>query len=188
MNTIRKSMPQETRDKISAAMKGRSPTRKCIEAARLLKIGVPRTLECRIKISASKKGMRVSPRTEFKKGMIPWNFGKKGFGAREKNGNWKGGIRYDIGGYIIILDPTNVMSGKSGYVLEHRLVVSNILGRPLDKKEDVHHINKIKDDNRPENLMAFVSRSVHVKFERWGITKPKNIIFDGRKYALPKVS
>jgi hypothetical protein len=42
--------------------------------------------------------------------------------------------------------------GKTKYVFEHIIVMEEILGRHLFPDENVHHINGVRDDNRPENL------------------------------------
>lgn len=50
---------------------------------------------------------------------------------------------------------------KNGYILEHRLIMENYLGRKLTKNEVVHHINGNQRDNRIENLLIFKNRSEH---------------------------
>lgn len=102
-------------------------------------LGRKRSEETRKRISEAKKKYRKRADYEF--------------GGHEK-------MRDD--GYITVFVPDHPMATKDGFVLKHRLVMAQHLGRPLEKGEDVHHINGIRSDNRIENLQL-LTRSEHAK-------------------------
>jgi len=72
-------------------------------------------------------------------------------------GYWKGGKYQDhASGYIYSYNPEHPFHNKKGYILEHRLVMEKFIGRYLKSNEIVHHRNKIKNDNRVENLEIII--------------------------------
>lgn len=58
----------------------------------------------------------------------------------------------DARGYVRIFKPDHPNAQANGYIMEHRHVMAEALGRPLQPTEVVHHKNGVKADNRLENL------------------------------------
>lgn len=52
------------------------------------------------------------------------------------------------------------MANKGGYALEHRIIMSEHLGRPLQKNEFVYHKNGNRADNRIENLKVVSAKDL----------------------------
>lgn len=92
-----------------------------------------------------------------------------GIGATKKN-NY---------GYVLEYFPYHPTSRASdGWVMQHRRVMSDYLGRPLESHENVHHKNGVRDDNRLENLELWVVRQPYgqrvedlLEYADWIISK-----------------
>lgn len=81
-----------------------------------------------------------------------------------KNGRWKGGKRIDKDGYVLVLKKDHPFADYHGYVREHRLEMEKYLGRYLKPEENVHHVDKNKQNNKIDNLKLYASTSEHQKY------------------------
>lgn len=64
------------------------------------------------------------------------------------------------GDYNYALVSKHPNATKNGYVLEHRIVVENVLGRLLKPDEIVHHKDGNRKNNHPDNLEV-MNRNSH---------------------------
>lgn len=86
------------------------------------------------------------------------------------------------GGYVRIYSPDSLMADRRGYVLEHREIAAQKLGRPLTSEEVVHHIDGVKTNNSPDNLLV-TTQSAHARIHAGGdqLSAPNGYIGINRK-------
>ena len=95
-----------------------------------------------------------------------------------EHSQWKGGRSIDAKGYIklninLIEPKFQCMCDSSGWVLEHRYLVAKHLGRPLTRKDLVHHIDHNHTNNSIENL-ELTTRGEHMRLhESWKTMRPE---------------
>lgn len=151
----------------------RSPNvcRDCGVEFRALRSDTPRCAECKIPRDKDKFkryeakqdwhcidcGTRVTRRSKRCK---TCGNREKGLHVRGPNNHlWKGG-RTKTRGYIYIRVKPPGFKGHP-YRAEHRVVWEQTHGKPIPKGWVVHHLNGVKDDNRPENLAAMPRHEHH---------------------------
>ena len=100
-------------------------------------------------------------------------YGKRG----EQCPRWKGGKKVRKNGYTLVVAPpdhpypSDSSMGSIRYILEHRLVMEQHLGRYLLPTEVVHHIDGNPRNNDISNLRLYASQAEHIAQEH---TNEKN--------------
>lgn len=98
------------------------------------------------------------------------------------NNNWKGGV-YVAGGYAKVKVKEHPAKDKRGYVLLHRLVMEDYLGRYLKDDEFIHHKDGDKLNNDLSNLELvypekhakehYIDRNIDKKTGQFVCSEPK---------------
>jgi len=71
-----------------------------------------------------------------------------------------------VHGVPCTFDPQNPMADNRGYVRQDRLVMSQIIGRMLEKQEITHHIDENPHNNKRDNLILFPNMDEHTRHHR----------------------
>jgi len=88
--------------------------------------------------------------------------------AGENNPAWKGGVVVDSDGYVLVHMPEHPHCTIHGKVRKHRVVMEELLGRLLLPGEVVHHKDKNKLNNSPDNLVLYRNNGRHLAEELAG--------------------
>jgi hypothetical protein len=88
------------------------------------------------------------------------------------NPSWKGGVTYRNrkGNYVSVKyvrcpPELATMARADGYVMEHRLVMADWIGRPLTRTECVHHKDRAPLNNPRSNLELWPDNRSHKSAE-----------------------
>lgn len=101
----------------------------------------------------------IAPQSDRRRGWVkgqPKRFINGHNSRMEGNANWNSGRRIGRQGYVRIALAPHV------WAYEHRIVIEAKLGRSLRDGEEVHHIDRDRLNNDPENLLV-VTRAQHMR-------------------------
>jgi hypothetical protein len=105
----------------------------------------------------------------FGKGLIGKANGMYGKRGKETP-SWRGGRKIRKDGYVLVLAPKEhphtLSAGKKSstkYILEHRLIMEQYLGRYLETSEIVHHKDHNPSNNTIDNLELVLDQSEHIR-------------------------
>lgn len=112
-----------------------------------------------------------------------------------KSANWKGGVGLSYSGYLRFSskwDENGEKRDKRGEYV-HKIIYGDYIGRKLEKREQLHHIDMNKINNNISNLFYCENKSVHhivhAQMEEVGLyVFGKKIWFDkvAKEYVLDK--
>lgn len=97
----------------------------------------------------------------FKKWQIPARSVREGVELAYKQGRRERKGKYESNGYIYIYQPNHHRANKAGWVCEHIFIWENAHSKILPEGWLIHHLNGIKHDNCPLNLLAMPKQNHH---------------------------
>lgn len=111
------------------------------------------------------------PRSKLCKTCYSKKLSKELLGNLAENSlRWKGGETLHGEGYVLVRNTNHPHSNQAGYVPRARLVLEKKLGRFLLEGYEPHHLNGIRQDDRPENLIEISKsehQSLHMNLRKW---------------------
>lgn len=79
---------------------------------------------------------------------------------------------FNNNGYVAYYIPEHHCASSVGMVYEHMIVAEKMLGRELKNGEVVHHKDRNKKNNSPDNLMVFKTNTDHSAYHAGCDIKP----------------
>lgn len=92
-----------------------------------------------------------------------------------------------MNGYPIIYRPNHPRCNADGYIYEHTEIAEKKIGRFLKPDEVVHHKDKNRGNNMPDNLIIFHSKADHTSFHRHNCDESLLIEYEPNIYITKRI-